>query len=121
MTLEEKLERYNELQLQASDIESEMKTLKEEIVNEMYTLNVDSYKTENVEGKLVNKQTFKLLDEVAVINYLKSRRLNNYFQTKVNITAINKELKIKGVLYEELKDYCTETNSIALTVKSVNK
>ena len=29
MTLEEKLERYNELQLQASDIESEMKTLKE--------------------------------------------------------------------------------------------
>ena len=121
MTLNEKLERYYQLQKETEEREEEMKSLKEEIVKEMEVEGITSQNTGLVEGKLVNKQTFKLTDEVAVINYLKSHRLNNYFQTKVNTTSINKELKIKGALYEDLKDYCTETNSIALTVKSVNK
>ena len=119
MSLNENLERYYQLQNEMSKIDEEMKSLKEEIVKEMEVLGVNSQNTGLVEGKIVNKQTFKYTDEVAIINYLRSHRLNNFISTKVNTTSMNKELKNKGALYEDLKSYCTENNSITLSVKAI--
>lgn len=119
MTLDERLNRYYQLQEEVSQREEEMSSLKEEIVKEMELQGVTSQNTGLVEGKIINKQTFKYNDEVAIINYLRSHRLNNFISTKVNTTSMNKELKNKGALYEDLKTYCTENNSITLSVKAV--
>ena len=119
MTLNEKLERYYQLQEEVSQKEEEISSLKEEIVKEMELEGITSQNTGSVEGKIINKATFKYTDEVAILNYLRSHRLNNFIQTKVNTTSMNKELKAKGALYEDLKTYCTENNSITLSVKAV--
>ena len=70
-------------------------------------------------GKIINKTSFKYTDEIAILNYLRSHRLNDFISTKVNTTAMNKELKNKGALYEDLKNYCSENSSITLSVKVV--
>ena len=119
MTLNENLERYYQLQKEVEEREEEMKSLKEAIVKEMEIAGITSQNTGLVEGKIIDKTSFKYNDEVAIINYLRSHRLNNFIVTKVNTTAMNKELKSKGALYEDLKSYCSENNSITLSVKTV--
>lgn len=117
MTLNENLERYYQLQKEVEEREEEMKALKEAIVKEMEIAGITSQNTGLVEGKLINKTSFKYNDETAILNYLRSHRLNNYISTKINTTTINKELKNKGALYEDLKSYCTENSSTTLSVK----
>ena len=119
MTLNENLERYYQLQKEVEEREEEMKFLKEQIVTEMKTQNITSQNTGTVEGKLVDKQTFKYNDELAMITYLREHKLENFINSKVNTTMMNKELKAKGVLFEDLKPYYTENNSSSLSVKSV--
>lgn len=117
MSLNENLERYYQLQKEVGEKEEEMKSLKEEIVAEMQKEGLKSQDTGLVEGKIIDKVSFKYNDEVAIINYLRSHRLNDFISTKVNTTAMNKELKAKGVLFEELKPYYSENSSITLSVK----
>ena len=119
MSLNENLERYYQLQKEVEEREEEMKSLKEEIVKEMEIEGISSQNTGLVEGKIINKASFKYNDEIAILNYLRSHRLNDFISTKVNTTAMNKELKNKGALYEDLKNYCSENNSITLSVKVV--
>lgn len=117
MTLNEKLEIYYQLQKETEEREEEMKSLKEEIVKEMEVEGITSQNTGLVEGKIINKTSFKYTDEVAILNYLRSHRLNNFISNKVNTTVMNKELKSKGALYEDLKNYCSENSSVTLSVK----
>ena len=117
MTLNENLERYYQLQKEVEEREEEMKSLKESIVKEMELEGVTSQNTGKVEGKIINKISFKYTDEVAILSYLRSHRLNSFISNKVNTSAMNKELKGKGVLYEDLKPYCEETTSTTLSVK----
>lgn len=119
MSLNENLERYYQLQKEVEEREEEMKSLKEEIVKEMEIEGISSQNTGLVEGKIINKASFKYNDEIAILNYLRSHRLNDFISTKVNTTAMNKELKNKGALYEDLKNYCSENSSITLSVKVV--
>lgn len=119
MSLNENLERYYQLQKEVEEREEEMKSLKEEIVAEMQKEGLKSQDTGLVEGKIIDKVSFKYTDEVAILNYLRSHRLNNFISNKVNTTAMNKELKNKGALYEDLKSYCTENTSTTLSVKAV--
>lgn len=119
MTLNENLERYYQLQKEIEEREAEMKSLKEVIVAEMEKEGIKSQNTGTVEGKIIDKLSFKYNDEVAMINYLRAHRLNDFISTKVNTTAMNKELKAKGVLFEELKPYYCSTKSTTLSVKSV--
>lgn len=119
MTLNENLERYYQLQKEVEEREDEMKALKESIVKEMELEGVTSQNTGKVEGKIINKTAFKYTDEVAILTYLRSKRLNNFITTKVNTSAMNKELKGKGALYEDLRPYCEESSSTTLSVKSI--
>ena len=119
MNLNENLERYYQLQKEVEEREEEMKSLKEEIVKEMGIEGISSQNTGLVEGKIINKTSFKYTDEIAILNYLRSHRLNDFISTKVNTTAMNKELKNKGVLFEELKPYYSENSLITLSVKAV--
>lgn len=120
MSLNENLERYYQLQQEIDSKEQELNALKEQIVKEMGDAGIASRSTGSVEGKLINKTTFKYIDEVAILTYLRSHRLNNYISTKINTTAMNKELKGKGALYEDLKKYCSENTSTTLSVKSLH-
>lgn len=117
MSLNENLERYYQLQKEVEEREEEMKSPKEETVKEMEIEGISSQNTGLVEGKIINKASFKYTDEIAILNYLRSHRLNDFISTKVNTTAMNKELKSKGALYEDLKNYCSENSSITLSVK----
>lgn len=117
MSLNENLERYYQLQKEVDEREEEMKSLKEEIIKAMNEEGITSQNTGLVEGKLINKTTFKYDDEVAILSYLRSHRLNDFISTKVNTTAMNKELKAKGVLSQELKPYYSLTESISLSVR----
>ena len=119
MTLNENLEKYYQLQKEIEEREEEMKALKESIIKEMELEGVTSQNTGKVEGKIINKTSFKYTDEVAILNYLRSHRLNNFISNKVNTSAMNKELKNKGTLYEDLKSYCSESSSTTLSVKSI--
>ena len=116
MTLNEKLNRYYELQEQVKELSDEMDSLKSEIISDMENEGITNQKTDEVEGKLVNKTLFKYTDEIAILKYLRDNKLDNFIQSKVN-SSINKELKTKGKLYEDLKLYCSETNSTQLSVK----
>lgn len=117
MTLNENLEKYYQLQKEVEEREDEMKSLKEAIISEMEKEGIKDKDTGHVEGKIIDKTSFKYNDEVAIITYLRSKGLNNFITTKVNTSAMNKELKGKGVLYEDLKPYCEETTSTTLSVK----
>ena len=118
MTLNEKLERYYQLQKEIEEREEEMKSLKEEIIKEMEIEDISSQNTGVVEGKIINKTSFKYNDEVAMINYLKEKGLESFVNSKVNTSNMNKELKKKGSLYEDLKPYVLETSTSTLSVKS---
>lgn len=121
MTLNENLERYAQLQKEVEERETEMESLKENIIKQMSAEGITSQDTGTVLGKISNRTSFKYTDEVAVINYLRSHRLNNFLTSKVNTTVMNKELKGHGSLYEDLKPYCVENNTISLSVKMTNK
>ena len=49
--------------------EEEMKSLKEAIVKEMEIAGISSQNTGLVEGKIINKASFKYNDEIAILNY----------------------------------------------------
>ena len=117
--LKENLEEYSKLTKQVEELKSKLEQLKGCIVESMDSLGVTSYKADDVEGKLVSKNLYKYKDEMAIVNYLKKNKLDNYLQEKINTTVMNKELKNKGLLYESLKDYVEENNSIALSVKEI--
>ena len=117
--LKENLEEYSKLAKQAEELKSKLEQLKGCIVENMNSLGVTSYKADDVEGKIISKNLYKYKDEIAIVSYLKKNKLNNYLQEKINTTVMNKELKNKGLLYESLKDYVEENNSIALSVKEV--
>lgn len=121
MTLNENLERYAQLQQEVEERKVEMESLREEIIKQMNEQGITSQDTGTVLGKIINRTSFKYTDEVAVINYLRSRRLNNFLTSKVNTSAMNKELKGHGSLYEDLKPYCVENNIVSLSVVPTNK
>lgn len=116
--LNEKLERYYQLQQEIESREAEMKTLKEDIIEEMKDENISSKDTGNVVGKIVDKTTFKYNDEISMITYLKEKGLESFVNSKINTTNMNKELKKKGSLYEDLKPYVLETSTSTLSVKA---
>ena len=96
---------------------------KEELSAQLKNLIEDKYITKD--GKyvatIVEKSTFNYNDEKAIIEYLTKNNLNDiYLTTKINTTKFNKELKEKGMIFENVKPYITETLTEALTVKTNN-
>jgi len=122
MTLGEKIDRYNELQVIALQTKTEMDELKASITKEMGDEGITKFTTENdVEAKIAEKTYFKYNDELAIIKYLKEHELAGFIKESINTSCMNNELKKKGTLTEDLKGYYTTTTSPSLSVKVVKE
>lgn len=114
----ENLKKYYELQKQIETLSQEAETIKQTILNEMNAEGMVSYSDGTYTAKIAKRQTFKYTDENAIIAYLRSHHLAECISTKVNSTTLNKKLKASQALCESLKEYYTENQSQALSVKA---
>ena len=91
-SLNEKVKEYADLKAQADSIAEQLTALKEEIVEAMG--DEDEFTADDgTIAKINAKETFKYVDEPAMINWLKSNGYAQYVIEKVNTTPMNKELK----------------------------
>lgn len=114
--LNENVKKYADLQAQKEALEAEMAELKTAIVEEMGS-DTDFTADDGTVAKLVDKETFKYTDEIAMINWCKMNGYSQFIVEKVNTTSMNKELKKGLTLTESLKPMFTKTVSTSLTVK----
>lgn len=116
--LNNKIEKYAELQAQMEVLKTQLDELKPEIIEGMVKESVDKIELPSgVTAQVVTKETFKYDDELGMINYLKANGLTSFIVEKVNTTAMNKELKKGLTLTESLKPMFTKTYTNSLTVK----
>lgn len=116
--LEELVNKCRELQLQSEKLEEELKALKSQISEQMTKEGLNKFVAPSgVSATLVEKETFKYLDEPAIVAWCEANGHPEYVQKKVVTTELNKELKKGMSLTEALKPTFTKTISYALTVK----
>jgi hypothetical protein len=116
--LENLVDKCRQLQMQQDKIEEELKAVKYQISEQMVKEGLDKYVTPSgVLAQLSEKETFKYLDEAAIVAWCESNGHPEYIQKKVLTTELNKELKKGMSLTESLKTNFTKTVSQVLTVK----
>jgi hypothetical protein len=116
--LENLVDKCRQLQMQQDKIEEELKAVKSQISEQMVKEGLDKYVTPSgVLAQLSEKETFKYLDEAAIVAWCESNGHPEYIQKKVLTTELNKELKKGMSLTESLKTNFTKTVSQVLTVK----
>ena len=118
MDLNEKIDLLKEYQEKAEELKNKMDTLKAEIIENMeenYLVSVNT--PSGYKASLVYKDNIKYSDEPAIIKYCEENNLNNYIIKKVNVTALNKDLKKSSTLHESLKSYYTVSKTKVLTIK----
>lgn len=116
--LENLVEKCLELQEQHEKLEEEIKTLKSQIRERMTTEGLYKFEASSgVSAQLVEKETFKYLDEPAIIAWCEANGHNAYIQKKVVTTELNKELKKGKSLTESLKPLYTKSVAYSLTIK----
>ena len=108
---------YNELKAKSEDISTQMSALKSKILEELGDATEYVTTDTNVIAKVVAKETFKYVDEPAMINWLKKNGYAQFVVEKVNATPMNKELKKGLTLTESLKTMFTKTTTYSLTVE----
>lgn len=119
MNIDEKIKKYYEIK---SQIE-ELITLKDSIGEEIkkVVLNAPDKKYKSSDGylaKCVTRITYKYTDESAIINSITKKGLSDIYMTKkIDSTKLNKELKNKGELYNNLKSYINENITDSLEIK----
>lgn len=114
------LEQYLEVKKQEEEIAAKKEKLASEIKSYLENEPNMKYESANTRAALVEKVNFKYTDETAIFNYLNSNKLNDvYTIKKIDTTKFNKELKTKGILYNHLKNYITESVTTALNVSEV--
>lgn len=118
MTLNENIQKYNELQEEIARLQEQLSEYKTNIVNEMKEKSLTKTSTEDgLTAQLVFKDNFKYVDERAMINYLKEKGLTDLITEKINTTSMNKELKKGLSLTEDLKTMYTKNTTEVLSVK----
>lgn len=117
--LENNIKTYAELQEQKELLESQLSDLKIKIIEAMSENGeVMTETSDGLVAKIIKRDTYKYVDETQMISYLKTNNLLQFLTEKINTTTMNKELKSKSALSEELKNYYTHTVQDALTVKA---
>lgn len=122
LNLEQLLDQYMETVEQINAL-SEKKTAIGNMIKVMLANEPDKkYKENGYKASLTQKTTFTYNDETAIRNYITQKGLSDiYFEKKINTSKLNGELKSKGILYENLKEYFTENITEALSVSGGNK
>lgn len=113
-----KIETYKSLQDQVDNLQKQLGELKEQIMAEMTNNGETKVETDlGIVASIVAKETYKYLDELAMIRYLKENGLAQYISEKVNVPSLNKELKKGQTLCESLKPMYNKVISYSFTVK----
>lgn len=120
--LEDMLKEFIELKKQEDELKAKENELASKIKEELKKLPKSKYDANGIKATITNKTTFKYDDEVAIMNYIKSKGLKDVYLTyKINTTKFNEELKKEGTLFENVKGYVTKNLTEALTVVGGNK
>ena len=112
-----KISNYIRLQKEQEELKTKAEELKVAIIEEMEKQGIVSTEVDNYGVNLSVRETIKYSDEPSIIRYCESNGLTNYIVKKVNTTSLNKELKKKNSLTEDLASYYVTTQSKVLTVK----
>lgn len=116
--LEININKYKEIQDQIESLEAIKNELKNQIIEEMDSSNLNNILTETgVSAKLVDKQNFKYLDELAIMRFLKENGYEQFIKQSIDTTNMNKELKKSNLLAESLKSLYTVNTNRTLMVK----
>ena len=119
-TLEEKINAYYEAKQKADKAKEIAETLGKELKELLEENQLTNATTENgITASLVNKTTFKYLDEIAVKNYLKNNKMESYITENIDAKKLNVDLKKSELLFNALKDYIQKDNSNQLTLKKI--
>lgn len=116
MTIATKIEAYADIVERIAELELKKRELSDQIKAELAAQGLNEFENNTVKARITSRTTFKYTDEVAIINYLRGKKLNKYINEKIATTALNKDLKISGVLRKDLCNYIEEAISDSLTV-----
>ena len=117
--LDTSVKEYLALQEELETIKAKMAELKTEIVNDMDAAGLSTYEVDDVKAQVVNKETIKYTEELALIKYLEDNGFGRFVVKKVDTTSMNKELKKSTTLNESLSDYVARTTAPTLIVKNI--
>ena len=115
--LESLLAQYQSIKIKEEEIKAEKEELGQTIKDILGQKENNKYEGNLYKASIVNKTTFKYNDESGLIQYVVSKGLLDLYLVKeINTTKFNKDLKQKGKLYEDVKNYITEQITESLTV-----
>lgn len=118
--LESLLEQFLEIKRQEEALAEKKEVLSNQIKLLLEKEPNMKYKGANSKASLVEKITYKYNDEIGIISYLTMKGIKDIYTTsKINTTKLNTELKNKGILYENIKNYITENKTMSLSVSEV--
>lgn len=123
MTLDERINKYNELNKQQSLIKEEMESIKSEIVSELENNGVTQYVTSSGElsASVTYRETFKYNDESSLVNWCKQNNRLDLISEKIKTTQFNNAYKSNKItLNESVNNAIVKNTTIALTVKEIN-
>lgn len=116
--LEININNYKKIQDQIDSLEAQKNELKTQIIEEMTSNGLFNLSTEDgISAKIVDKQNFKYLDELAIMKYLKENGYDQFIKQSIDTTNMNKELKKSSLLAENLKNLYSVTTNKTLMVK----
>lgn len=115
--LDSMLEQYQNIKTREEEIKKEKEELGNKIKELLKHNENNKYEGNLYKANLVNKTTFKYNDVSGLMQYVVSKGLSDLYLVKeINTTKLNKDLKQKGKLYEDVKGYITEQITESLTV-----
>ena len=114
--LNDDVQQYANKLAQKEALEAELSILKERIISNMGS-DKEFVSSDGTTAKIIEKETFKYTDELAMINWCKSNGYNSLVKETIVSTAMNKELKKGLSLTESLRPMFIKTVSYSLTVK----
>lgn len=120
ITTEEKIIRIIRLQHQIDELDKSISELKESVMADMDLAGVKSLDTDEANVTKISKVNYSYVDELAIMSYLKDNGLDNYLETKIRKTDLNKELSKRGSLCESLsgKFFTSETPYLKIKEKA---
>lgn len=117
ITTEEKIIQIIRLQHQMDELDKSISELKESVMADMDLAGVKSLDTNEANVTKISKMNYSYVDESAIMAYLKANGLDNYLETKIRKTDLNKELSKKGSLCESLSGKFSTSETPYLKIK----
>lgn len=116
--IEEDINSFLELRAKIDELTKQKDILADKIKQALVSEPNNKYVSKTgIKVTLVSSTTFKYTDENAIINYLnKQGTAGMYITKKLDTTKLNKELRLEGSLYENVKAFVNKITTESLKV-----